>query len=129
MQVIKALQSLKSRGYVKEQFAWRHYYWYLTNEGIQYLRDYLHLPPEIVPSTLKRQARPDARPSGDRGERRGFGGGRDKPQDGADRAAYRRAPGDADKAGAAGPGSAPMEFVSFSFLMRTLTHVSVLLYI
>lgn len=42
------LQSLKSRGYVTEQFAWRHYYWYLTNEGIQYLRDYLHLPPEVM---------------------------------------------------------------------------------
>merc|ERR1711879_1129920 len=56
LQVIKALTSLKSRGYVKEQFAWRHYYWSLTNEGIQYLRDYLHLPPEIVPATLKRQA-------------------------------------------------------------------------
>ena len=53
------IQSLKSRGLVKEQFAWRHYYWYLTNEGIQYLRDFLHLPPEIVPSTLKRQTRPD----------------------------------------------------------------------
>merc|ERR1712071_362315 len=49
LQVIKALTSLKSRGYVKEQFAWRHYYWYLTNEGIQYLRDYLHLPPESCP--------------------------------------------------------------------------------
>ena len=59
LHVIKALQSLKSRGYVKEQFAWRHYYWYLTNEGIQYLRDYLHLPPEIVPPTLKRQTKTD----------------------------------------------------------------------
>merc|ERR1712080_388929 len=58
LHVIKALNSLKSRGYVKEQFAWRHYYWYLTNEGISYLRSYLHLPPEIVPSTLKRQVRP-----------------------------------------------------------------------
>lgn len=58
LHVIKALQSLKSRGYVKEQFAWRHYYWYLTNSGIQYLRDYLHLPPEIVPPTLKRTAKP-----------------------------------------------------------------------
>merc|ERR1712127_383448 len=57
LHVITALTSLKSRGYVKEQFAWRHYYWYLTNEGIQYLRDFLHLPPEIVPATLKRQAR------------------------------------------------------------------------
>ncbi|MBO8666604.1 hypothetical protein INO76_16385, partial [Staphylococcus aureus] len=61
LQVIKAMQSLKSRDYVKEQFAWRHYYWYLTNEGIQYLRDYLHLPTEIVPATLKRQARQDPR--------------------------------------------------------------------
>lgn len=57
------LQSLKSTGYVKEQFAWRHFYWYLTNEGIQYLRDFLHLPPEIVPATLRRQMRPEtARP-------------------------------------------------------------------
>lgn len=56
-------QSLKSLGYVKEQFAWRHFYWYLTNEGIQYLRDFLHLPPEIVPATLRRQMRPEtARP-------------------------------------------------------------------
>uniref|UniRef100_A0A2I3GG85 Small ribosomal subunit protein eS10 n=1 Tax=Nomascus leucogenys TaxID=61853 RepID=A0A2I3GG85_NOMLE len=48
LHVMKAMQSLKSRGYLKEQFAWRHFYWYLTNEGIQYLRNYLHLPPEIV---------------------------------------------------------------------------------
>ena len=54
--VIKVLPSLKSRGYIKEQFAWSHLYWFLTNEGIQNLRDYLHLPPEIVPATLKRQA-------------------------------------------------------------------------
>ena len=57
LQVIKALQSLKSRGYVKEQFSWRWYYWYLTNDGILYLRDYLHLPQEIVPATLKRPVR------------------------------------------------------------------------
>lgn len=108
LQVIKALTSLKSRGYVKEQFAWRHFYWYLTNEGIQYLRDYLHLPPEIVPSTLKRQAPREARPRPSAGGPPRPGG--DKPE--GDRAAYRRAPGagEADKAGAAGPGSAPMEF-------------------
>merc|ERR1712098_604298 len=62
LQFIKALTSLKSRGYVKEQFAWRHFYWSLTNEGIQYLRDYLHLPPEIVPATLKRQPQRETRP-------------------------------------------------------------------
>lgn len=54
LHVIKALQSMKSRGYVKEQFAWRHYYWYLTNEGIQYLRDYLHLPSQTLPETLRK---------------------------------------------------------------------------
>ncbi len=91
LQVMKTLNSLKSRGYVKEQFAWRHHYWYLTNEGIQYLRDYLHLPPEIVPSTLKRQVRSEARPrpSAGGGPPGRFGGG---DKDG-DRAAYRRAPG------------------------------------
>ena len=100
------MQSLKSRGYVKEQFAWRTYYWYLTNEGIQYLRNYLHLPPEIVPSTLKRQTRPESRPTRP-------GGDRPRPDrkdgPGGDRDSYRRGPG-ADKAGAAGAGSAPMEF-------------------
>lgn len=68
-------QSLKSRGYVKEQFAWRHFYWYLTNEGIQYLRDYLHLPPEIVPATLRR-SRPETgrpRPKGQLGWAQGAG--------------------------------------------------------
>lgn len=65
LHVIKTMQSLKSRNFVKEQFAWRHYYWYLTNEGIEYLRSYLHLPPEIVPSTLKRATRSEApRPRG-----------------------------------------------------------------
>merc|ERR1712165_603229 len=111
LHVMKALTSLKSRGYVKEQFAWRHFYWYLTNEGIQYLRDYLHLPPEIVPATLKRQARTDARSRPTQAASSGGFGG-DKMD--SDRAAYRRAPGaangGADKAGAAGPGSAPMEF-------------------
>ncbi|XP_041105197.1 uncharacterized protein LOC121315198 [Polyodon spathula] len=58
LQVMRAMGSLKSRGYVRETFAWRHFYWYLTNEGIIYLRDYLHLPPEIVPSSLQRVRRP-----------------------------------------------------------------------
>uniref|UniRef100_A0A9L0JD04 Small ribosomal subunit protein eS10 n=1 Tax=Equus asinus TaxID=9793 RepID=A0A9L0JD04_EQUAS len=105
LHVMKAMQSLKSRGYVKEQFAWRHFYWYLTNEGIQYLRDYLHLPPEIVPATLRR-SRPETgrpRPKGLEGERparltRGE----------ADRDTYRRSavPPGADKKAEAGAGSA-----------------------
>merc|ERR1711928_60624 len=57
LQVIKACQSLTSRGYLKQQFAWRHFYWVLTNEGVEYLREYLHLPAEIVPVTMKKQAK------------------------------------------------------------------------
>ncbi len=60
LHVIRAMGSLKSRGYVRETFTWRHYYWYLTNEGIVYLRDYLHLPAEIVPMPLQRVQRPAA---------------------------------------------------------------------
>lgn len=37
--------------------AWRHFYWYLTNEGIAHPCQYLHLPPEIVPA-LQRVRRP-----------------------------------------------------------------------
>ena len=87
------MQSFTSKELVKEQFSWRYYYWYLTNEGIDYLREYLHLPAEIVPDTLKKQqpqrARAGERPGdrdggrdfddrGDRGDRggRGFGRGR-----------------------------------------------------
>ncbi|XP_057611518.1 40S ribosomal protein S10-like [Chionomys nivalis] len=105
LHVMKAMQSLKSRGYMKEQFAWRHFHWYLTNEGIQYLRDYLHLPPEIVPATLRR-SRPETgrpRPKGPEGERPArFTRGE------ADRDTYRRSavPPGADKKAEAGAGSA-----------------------
>ncbi|XP_018366605.1 PREDICTED: 40S ribosomal protein S10-like isoform X2 [Trachymyrmex cornetzi] len=108
LQVIKAMQSLKSRGYVKEQFAWRHFYWYLTNDGIEYLRGYLHLPPEIVPSTLKKQPRSETtrpRPAATRSEG-------SRPTE--DRAGYRRGPGGppnaGDKKADVGAGTGDLEF-------------------
>ena len=86
LQVIKLMQSFKSRELVTELFAWRHYYWFLTDEGIEYLRVYLNLPSEIVPATLKKSTRPlekdggrpPRRDYGDRPPRRegGFGGDR-----------------------------------------------------
>ncbi|CAK9297623.1 unnamed protein product [Gordionus sp. m RMFG-2023] len=97
LQVIKALQSLKSRGYVTEQFAWHHYYWYLTNDGIQYLREYLHLPPEIIPVTLKRATRTDMRP-------------KEGDQMPSEKDAYRKADMGMDKKADAGPGSTPLEY-------------------
>ena len=63
LEVIKALQSLESQGHVKSQFSWQYYYYFLTDSGIQYLRDYLHLPAEIVPNTFKKSTRPTTRPS------------------------------------------------------------------
>ena len=115
--VIKALASLKSRGYVREQFAWRHYYWFLTNEGITYLREFLHLPPEIVPATLKRSSRPGDAVSRDaRAPRDGDDDGRG-PGPGADRLAYRRnvssqqpADGTSGKEVGAGAGGADFQF-------------------
>ena len=85
LEVVKLMTSLKSKGFVRESFNWQWYYWYLTNEGIEYLREYLHLPPEIVPATLKKQPVRPARPpnsfgadreGGRDGERRGMGRGR-----------------------------------------------------
>lgn len=75
LHVMKALLSLKSRGYVTEIFSWQYFYYTLTESGIEYLREYLHVPAEYVPLTLQKQNKPQTRPSfgnfgGDR-ERRG----------------------------------------------------------
>ncbi|XP_043698347.1 40S ribosomal protein S10-1-like [Telopea speciosissima] len=64
LQVIKLMQSFKSKEYVRETFAWMHYYWYLTNDGIEFLRTYLNLPSEIVPATLKKSLKAPGRPMG-----------------------------------------------------------------
>ncbi len=81
------------------------HYYYLTDSGIEYLRQYLHLPAETVPNTHKKPARAagarEERPFGaERGERRpgGFGrgerGGFDKERSGGyagGEGSYRRA--------------------------------------
>ncbi|KAF3337683.1 hypothetical protein FCM35_KLT18270 [Carex littledalei] len=94
LEVIKLMQSFKSKEYVRETFAWQYYYWYLTNEGIEFLRTYLNLPSEIVPATLKKSAKPPGRPfgSGQAGDRpRGPRFEGDRPRFG-DREGYRGAP-------------------------------------
>ena len=57
LQVMKLMQSLASRNLVVSRYSWQWYYYYLTNEGIEYLREYLHLPSDIVPVTLKKTTR------------------------------------------------------------------------
>merc|ERR1712183_1155672 len=77
--VIKLMTSLKSRGYVKEQFNWQWYYWFITDEGIEYLRKYLNIPAEVLPKTYKQPKVPDRPSGGGFGGRgaggRGYGGG------------------------------------------------------
>lgn len=43
----------------------QYYYWYLTDDGIAYLKEYLNLPKDLAPQThLKREAAKPARPQG-----------------------------------------------------------------
>eukprot|EP00195_Chlamydomonas_chlamydogama_P015341 CAMPEP_0202895326 /NCGR_PEP_ID=MMETSP1392-20130828/4553_1 /ASSEMBLY_ACC=CAM_ASM_000868 /TAXON_ID=225041 /ORGANISM="Chlamydomonas chlamydogama, Strain SAG 11-48b" /LENGTH=167 /DNA_ID=CAMNT_0049580303 /DNA_START=100 /DNA_END=603 /DNA_ORIENTATION=- len=118
LQVIKLMQSFKSQELVTERFSWRHYYWFLTDKGIEYLREYLNLPSEIVPATLKKTtrplerlpARPD-RPSGPRrfgGDREGGFGGREGYRGAPREGGFGRGAAPADKAGA--PGSYQPQF-------------------
>jgi small subunit ribosomal protein S10e len=79
------MQSLTSKEFVKTRFSWQYYYYTLTPEGLDYLREWLHLPAEIVPQTHVKQQRTHAPPRGlgDDGRR---GGGRGR----GDREGYRR---------------------------------------
>jgi len=75
LHVMKLLLSLKSRSFVKETFNWQYSYYTLTDEGIAYLRDYMSIPEDTVPDTLKVKAPPrgQAREGGFAGRGRGFG--------------------------------------------------------
>ena len=80
LQVMYLLRSMKSRNFIKEQFAWRHFYWSLNDNGVDYLRKYLHLSPSVVPNTHRKTKeaeeyeRAPPRPRGGRGRGRGRGG-------------------------------------------------------
>merc|ERR1719488_401519 len=76
LHVMMVLRSMASRNYVSEKFNWLWHYYFLTNEGIDYLRDFLHLPATVFPSTLTKQ-RP-TRPALAGAEGVSPGGGGDK---------------------------------------------------
>uniref|UniRef100_A0A8C3J6D9 Plectin/eS10 N-terminal domain-containing protein n=1 Tax=Calidris pygmaea TaxID=425635 RepID=A0A8C3J6D9_9CHAR len=100
--VLRAMGSLRARGLVRETFAWRHFYWYLTDDGVAHLRRFLHLPPKIVPLSLQRHRRatpaPPHRPPADTGT------GRGRPAAGGDRLYRRKAEGERHPEPLAGPG-------------------------
>ena len=47
------MRSLVSRGMATEIFSWQWHYYFLTKKGVEYLREYLGLPANIVPKTYK----------------------------------------------------------------------------
>jgi len=74
LHVCKLMQSLMSREVVKEKFNWQYLFYTLTDKGIEYLREYLHVSEDTVPATLKKPSKPQPPPS--------FGGGRAEGPDG-----------------------------------------------
>jgi len=90
LHVVKLMQSLRSKNYVTEQYNWGYLYYRLTNEGIEALREQLHISGDTVPATLKKADKPQPPPSfgsnryeredGTRGGGRGRGRGRDRDE-------------------------------------------------
>merc|ERR1719343_1036154 len=76
LHVMMVMKTMCSKAYVTEKYSWMWHYYFLTNEGIEYLREYLHLPATVFPSTLTKQ-RP-SRPvlAGGDGEGKGKGKGK-----------------------------------------------------
>lgn len=67
LEAMNIMKSLKSRGYVTEEFSWQFHYYYLTDDGIMFLRNYLHVPETVIPATLaKASASSGARGEGKR---------------------------------------------------------------
>src|SRR5207302_5563188 len=107
------------RGYLKTQFSWQYYYYTLTPEGLDYLREWLHLPAEIVPATHVKQNRSHAPPrgmlSGDGDRRPGGGRGGER---GDREGGYRRRFGDKEGGKDAQTGEfAPQLYVSPSVFL------------
>ena len=59
LEVIKLMTSLTSKELVTERFSWKHYYWFLTDEGIEYAAA---LQPWAAPRSLPSSARWWSRP-------------------------------------------------------------------
>ena len=55
LHVMMVMKSMCSKNFVTEKFNWMWHYYFLTNEGIEYLREYLNLPATVFPSTLTKQ--------------------------------------------------------------------------
>jgi small subunit ribosomal protein S10e len=102
LEVLNLMKSLTSMGHVKTTFSWQYNYCYLTDSGVEYLRNYLALPAEIVPNTHKQSTgqRPAAHDMSGAGEKQ-YGNDRGGDRGGAFRD---RGSGDRDYRSSAGGG-------------------------
>lgn len=117
LHAMMVLRTLMSLGYVEEKFNWQHRYYFLNNDGIEYLRSALHLPPRVFPATLTRKmaSKPPGGGAGGgppgAGGRGGMGGGdgKDGMGGGADSADWRPRGGFGRGRGGGGFGGDRME--------------------
>jgi len=110
LHVMMVMKSLTSRDYVKQKFNWQWFYYFLSDSGIEYLREVLSLPPQVFPATLTKQTRPtrsgapmyddEDRPKGGKGKGKGKGkkGGWSRGKGGYDGEAEKEAGGEAPAA-------------------------------
>ena len=95
VEVLALMKSFVSRGLVKHTYNWRYNYYYLKDEGIEYLREYLHIPEGVVPETLTKAAAKPARAPNSGYNREGRNGDYEGRRDGdfklgGERGGYRR---------------------------------------
>ncbi len=71
------MRRFKSKGLATETFNWQYYYYVLTPEGVEHLRQYLGLPAEVVPATMRKSA---AAPKAVEGEKKAAPAGDFNPE-------------------------------------------------
>jgi small subunit ribosomal protein S10e len=76
------MRSLISRKFATEIFSWQWHYYFLTEEGIKYLREYLGLPSTVIPNTYKFNTEANEEEQKEGGEDEGEEGGEKRERKG-----------------------------------------------
>ena len=76
------MRSLISRKFATEIFSWQWHYYFLTEDGIKYLREYLGLPQTVIPNTYKFNTEANEEEQKEGGEDEGEEGGEKRERKG-----------------------------------------------
>merc|ERR1719316_1930111 len=71
LHVMMVMKSLLSRDLVTMKFNWQWFYYFLNDDGIEYLRQQLFLPANVMPDTLTKQTRQRADDDEGKGGKKG----------------------------------------------------------